>query len=93
MIIYFCALRCRRHGLDRLDEVTLLTWAELDPSKDSKEITLHIEPTPILGYITDVKAIESQNRIYLVLGIGYNADLGKFLHPHPNYYLFFYFCN
>lgn len=66
---------CRRHGIDRLDEVTMLTWAELDPSRDSRETTLHIEPTPILGYVVDVKAIQSQNRIYLVLGIGYNADL------------------
>ena len=55
----------------------MLTWAELDPSRDSRETTLHIEPTPILGYVVDVKAIQSQNRIYLVLGIGYNADLGK----------------
>ena len=79
-VYYLLICRCRLFDIARLNELTVITWIDSSPNEESNEVfgetTMHFDSTPILGYISDVKVLTAENRIYLVFGIGYNANLG-----------------
>lgn len=66
-------------GVKHLDEVTLLSWVEVPDSGvvPDREVTVRISQDSIYGYVSDVKGLSHQDRLYLFVALGYNADLGE----------------